>query len=55
VVEAMYPVPAGLGPDELKPHHLRRYSFPRGRLARRGEFETREDQSALSDFEAAQH
>lgn len=37
VVEAMYPVPAGLSPDDLKPHHLRRYSFPRGRLARRGE------------------
>lgn len=60
VVEAMYPVPAGLGPDDLKPHHLRRYSFPRGRLARRRE-ETRpsdrpperEDQSALGDFEAS--
>ncbi len=55
VVEAMYPVPGGLGPDDLKPHHLRRYSFPRGRLARREEFETRGDQSALSDFEAVQH
>ncbi|USZ67131.1 SWIM zinc finger family protein [Halorussus salilacus] len=48
VVEAMYPVPAGLGPDDLKPHHLRRYSFPRGRLARRGE--VTDDQSELADF-----
>ncbi len=55
VVEAMYPVPAGLGSDEMKPHHLRRYSFPRGRLARRREEARppeREDQSALGDFEA---
>jgi hypothetical protein len=54
VVEAMYPVPAGLDTDGLKPHHLRRYSFPRGRLARRGGDATpteREDQSALGDFE----
>ena len=50
VVEALYPVPAGLGTDDLKPHHLRRYSFPRGRLARRGELN--EDQSELTDFEA---
>lgn len=51
VVEAMYPVPAGLGTDDMKPHHLRRYSFPRGRLARRGE--RHEGQSELSDFEPA--
>ncbi|WP_276299289.1 SWIM zinc finger family protein [Halorussus lipolyticus] len=62
VVEAMYPVPAGLGTDDLKPHHLRRYSFPRGRLARRGESRgessvtnrsvaEREDQSELGEFE----
>ncbi|NEU55467.1 SWIM zinc finger family protein [Halorussus sp. MSC15.2] len=50
VVEAMYPVPAGLGSDDMKPHHLRRYSFPRGRLARRGEV-TDDDQSELADFE----
>ena len=50
VVEAMYPVPAGLGTDGLKPHHLRRYSFPRGRLARRDELAD-EDQSELTDFE----
>ncbi|UPV75427.1 SWIM zinc finger family protein [Halorussus limi] len=56
VVEAMYPVPAGLGPDDLEPTHLRRYSFPRGRLARRREDARpadREDQSALDDFEAS--
>jgi hypothetical protein len=65
VVEAMYPVPAGLGTDDLKPHHLRRYSVPRGRLARRGESENGsereiaevanregEDQSELNEFEA---
>jgi hypothetical protein len=52
VVEAMYPVPAGLASDDLKPHHLRRYSFPRGRLARRGAVGVREDQSELTDFEA---
>ncbi|UPW01432.1 TFIIB-type zinc ribbon-containing protein [Halorussus gelatinilyticus] len=55
VVEAMYPVPAGLGSGDLQPRHLRRYSFPRGRLARRREDvrpAEREDQSALDDFEA---
>ncbi|PSP55592.1 hypothetical protein BRC82_04750 [Halobacteriales archaeon QS_1_67_19] len=52
VVEAMYPVPAGLGSEDLKPHHLRRYSFPRGRLVRRSERENRDDQSALTDFAA---
>jgi len=52
VVEAMYPVPAGIGRDDLKPHHLRRYSFPRGRLARRGEVGDPDDQSELTDFEA---
>ena len=51
VVEAMYPVPAGLGTDDLKPHHLRRYSFPRGRLARREEVTVHDDQLELSDFE----
>jgi hypothetical protein len=51
VVEAMYPVPAGLDTDDLKPHHLRRYSFPRGRLARRREVANDDDQSELSDFE----
>ena len=57
VVEAMYPIPAGLDADELQPRHLRRYSFPRGRLVRRGEPHTggeREDQSELSDFPVAQ-
>ncbi|WP_137284321.1 SWIM zinc finger family protein [Halorussus salinisoli] len=54
VVEAMYPVPAGLGSDDLKPHHLRRYSFPRGRLARRGEATGHDDQSELADFEVAE-
>lgn len=53
VVEAMYPVPAGLAPNELQPHHLRRYSFPRGRLTYRGE--VREDQSEFSDFERVQN
>lgn len=52
VVEAMYPIPAGLAPNELKPHHLRRYSFPRGRLSRRGE--VNDDQSELSDFGSAE-
>ncbi|WP_128477123.1 SWIM zinc finger family protein [Halorussus pelagicus] len=55
VVEAMYPTPAGLDADELQPRHLRRYSFPRGRLARRREDARpaeREDQSALADFKA---
>lgn len=56
VVEAMYPVPAGLSPEDLKPHHLRRYSFPRGRLSRRREATGRADedeknQSELADFE----
>ena len=55
VVEVLYPIPAGLDDDDLKPHHLRRYSFPRGRLARRGqvpdeEFPDPEDQSELDDF-----
>ncbi|WP_209019605.1 SWIM zinc finger family protein [Halorussus marinus] len=58
VVEAMYPVPAGLDADDFRPHHLRHYSFPRGRLARRGEStegggSDAEDQSALGDFEPA--
>jgi len=57
VVEAMYPVPAGLDADDFQPYHLRRYSFPRGRLARRGggsESDERgpEDQSELADFES---
>ncbi|NHN60332.1 MULTISPECIES: SWIM zinc finger family protein [Halorussus] len=52
VVEAVYPVPAGLGSDDLRPHHLRRYSFPRGRLARRGAVD--EDQSELADFAVAE-
>jgi len=56
VVEAMYPVPAGLDPDDFRPYHLRRYSFPRGRLARRGERADGdgadpEAQSELADFE----
>ncbi|WP_225741211.1 SWIM zinc finger family protein [Halorussus halophilus] len=53
VVEVLYPIPAGLSEDELKPHHLRRYSFPRGRLGRRGEASTEQfpdDQSELGDF-----
>ena len=53
VVEAMYPVPAGLGVNELKPHHLRHYSFPRGRLARREEVAD-DDQSELADFAVAE-
>ena len=48
VVEAMYPVPAGLGPDEFRPSHVRHYSFPRGRLARREA--VGDDQSELSEF-----
>ncbi|WP_135827679.1 SWIM zinc finger family protein [Halorussus halobius] len=57
VVEAMYPVPAGLDPGELEPRHRRRYSFPRGRLVRRGERRVgaRDDQSELGDFESARH
>jgi hypothetical protein len=51
VVEAMYPVPAGVSDDDLKPHHLRRYSFPRGRLARREEVSGSDDQSELTDFQ----
>lgn len=53
VVEAMYPVPAGLGSDDLRPYHLRRYSFPRGRLARREEA-ANGDQSELADFAPAE-
>ncbi|USZ73813.1 SWIM zinc finger family protein [Halorussus vallis] len=51
VVEVMYPIPAGIRGDDLKPHHLRRYSFPRGRLARRDEVD--DDQAELSDFAVA--
>lgn len=52
VVEVLYPIPSGLRDDELKPHHLRRYSFPRGRLARRNETAEQfpDDQSELPDF-----
>ncbi|WP_132058980.1 SWIM zinc finger family protein [Halorussus amylolyticus] len=53
VVEAMYPVPAGLRTADIKPHHLRRYSFPRGRLARRRELAD-DDQSKLADFAVAE-
>lgn len=35
VVEAVYPLPAGLEPDEVAARHLKRYSFPRRRLTRR--------------------
>lgn len=53
VVEAMYPIPAGLGENDFEPHHLRRYSFPRGRLARR-EAVGADDQSELADFAIAE-
>ena len=36
VVEVLYPLPAGIGPDDVRPHHLRRYSFPISRLVRHG-------------------
>ncbi len=35
VIEVLYPLPRGLDPDDVRPHHLRTYSFPRGRLERR--------------------
>lgn len=35
VVEAVYPLPAGIEPDDVAARHLRRYSFPRRRLTRR--------------------
>lgn len=37
VVEVLYPLPANVAPDDVEPRHLKRYSFPRGRLARRRE------------------
>lgn len=52
VVEVLYPLPAGVGPDDVKPHHMRRYSFPLSRLERRT-VETA-DQSELSDFAVAE-
>ena len=54
VVEAIYPLPARLAPNEVESRHLRRYSFPRSRLVRRGQCRTdaRPDQSALDDFES---
>lgn len=35
VVDALYPLRRGVTPDDIEPRHLKRYSFPRGRLARR--------------------
>ncbi|WP_433626261.1 SWIM zinc finger family protein [Halomicrococcus sp. NG-SE-24] len=50
VVELLYPLPNDLGPGEIQPRHLRRYSFPLSRLERR---EQRDDeQTALTDFPA---
>jgi len=34
VVEVVYPVPSDLDPDDVKPYHVRRYSFPLSRLER---------------------
>lgn len=34
VVEAMYPLPAGLSPEAVEARQVRRYSFPRSRLER---------------------
>lgn len=54
VVEVVYPLPAGLDPDELRDHHLRRYSFPRGRLERLGPdretSETGSENASISEF-----
>ncbi|MGB9964460.1 SWIM zinc finger family protein [Halobacterium sp. CBA1126] len=36
VVDALYPLDRGVSPDEISPRDRRRYSFPRGRLERRG-------------------
>ncbi|WP_227353352.1 SWIM zinc finger family protein [Haladaptatus salinisoli] len=47
VVEVLYPIPSGLRPEQLKEHHLRRYSFPRSRLKYP---ERPSDQSELTDF-----
>ncbi|WP_435155544.1 SWIM zinc finger family protein [Haladaptatus sp. DFWS20] len=47
VVEVLYPIPAGLRPEQLQPSHLRHYSFPRSRLRRP---EPPGDQSELTDF-----
>ncbi|WP_336035544.1 SWIM zinc finger family protein [Halobacterium yunchengense] len=35
VVDVLYPLPRGVDPADVSPRDLRRYSFPRGRLARR--------------------
>jgi hypothetical protein len=34
VVEIVYPLPAGLSPEEIEDRKVRRYRFPRGRLRR---------------------
>ncbi len=47
VVEVVYPIPSGLRPEQVQPHHLRRYSFPRSRLERP---RRPGDQSELTDF-----
>lgn len=35
VVDVLYPLRRGVSPDDIDPRDLKRYSFPRGRLARR--------------------
>lgn len=49
VVEVIYPLPANLDSDDVKPYHLRRYSFPLSRLRRRS---AHPDQARLTDFAA---
>lgn len=49
VVEVLYPLPASVRTKGVKPHHLRRYSFPISRLERRVAA-TDEDQATLAEF-----
>lgn len=49
VVEVLYPLPASVRRKGIKPHHLRRYSFPLSRLDRKVPAMD-EDQATLSEF-----
>lgn len=53
VVEAVYPLPANVRSEDIKPYHVRRYSFPLSRLEPRGRPAAEDrDQARITDFPA---
>lgn len=48
VVEVLYPIPANVSKSDVKPHHVRSYSFPLSRLDRKVGVD--DSQSTLTEF-----